>query len=212
MSNQSVSGTNRKTQPRTPRSAEAKQRQQDILRIAMDTFAARGYNNASLQEIADRAGLTQAGVLHYFRTKAQLLTSVLELRDASDIEQLGSERPRGLAFLRHLVDTVSRNAEREGIVRLYAVLSAESVTEGHPAQEFFRTRYEGLRAMVVEALKEACELGEIRDGTAVEDTANAIIAVMDGLQVQWLLAPDRVDMAASTDRAITGLLAGLTTR
>ncbi|MGW0915423.1 TetR family transcriptional regulator [Streptomyces sp. NPDC002784] len=211
MSNQSVSGTNRKTQPRTPRSAEAKQRQQDILRIAMDTFAARGYNNASLQEIADRAGLTQAGVLHYFRTKAQLLTSVLELRDASDIEQLGTERPRGLAFLRHLIDTVSRNAEREGIVRLYAVLSAESVTEGHPAQDFFRTRYEGLRAMVVEALEEACELGEIREGTAVEDTANAIIAVMDGLQVQWLLAPDRVDMAASTDRAITGLLAGLTT-
>ncbi|MER7577151.1 TetR/AcrR family transcriptional regulator [Streptomyces sp. NPDC126514] len=212
MSNRSVSGANRRAQPRTPRSAEAKQRQQDILQIAMDTFAARGYNNASLQEIADRAGLTQAGVLHYFRTKAQLLTSVLELRDASDIEQLGTERPRGLAFLRHLVDTVSRNAEREGIVRLYAVLSAESVTEGHPAQDFFRTRYEGLRAMVTEALKEACELGEIPDDTAVEDTANAIIAVMDGLQVQWLLAPDRVNMAASTDRAITGLLAGLTAR
>ncbi|MFI9770360.1 TetR/AcrR family transcriptional regulator [Streptomyces sp. NPDC052415] len=212
MSNRSVSGANRRAQPRTPRSAEAKQRQQDILQIAMDTFAARGYNNASLQEIADRAGLTQAGVLHYFRTKAQLLTSVLELRDASDIEQLGTERPRGLAFLRHLVDTVSRNAERQGIVRLYAVLSAESVTEGHPAQDFFRTRYEGLRAMVTEALKEACELGEIPDDTSVEDTANAIIAVMDGLQVQWLLAPGRVNMAASTDRAITGLLAGLTAR
>ncbi|GLW44729.1 TetR family transcriptional regulator [Streptomyces sp. NBRC 14336] len=209
VSDQPVSRTHRRTQPRTPRSAEAKRRQQDILRIAMDTFAARGYNNASLQEIADRAGLTQAGVLHYFRTKAQLLTSVLELRDAADIEQLGTERPRGLAFLRHLVDTASRNAEREGIVRLYAVLSAESVTEGHPAQEYFRDRYEGLRAMVVEALREACELGELPDDTAVTDTANTVIAVMDGLQVQWLLAPDRVDMAASTDRAITALLAGL---
>ncbi|MFE5794239.1 TetR/AcrR family transcriptional regulator [Streptomyces sp. NPDC056503] len=212
MSNQSVSGTNRKTQPRTPRSPEAKQRQQDILRIAMDTFAARGYNNASLQEIADLAGLTQAGVLHYFRSKANLLTSVLDKRDADDMEQLGTERPRGLAFLRHLVDTTSRNARREGIVRLYAVLSAESVTDGHPAQDYFRTRYEGLRAMVAEALREACELGEIEGDTSVEDTANAIIAVMDGLQVQWLLSPDRVDMAASTDRAITALIHGLTPR
>ncbi|MBO7935947.1 TetR/AcrR family transcriptional regulator [Streptomyces sp. CAI-85] len=178
----------------------------------MDTFAARGYNNASLQEIADLAGLTQAGVLHYFRSKANLLTSVLDKRDASDIEQLGTERPRGLAFLRHLVDTASRNAEREGIVRLYTVLSAESVTDGHPAQDYFRTRYEGLRAMVAEALREACDLGEIDADTAVEDTANAIIAVMDGLQVQWLLAPDRVNMAASTDRAVTALLAGLTAR
>ncbi|WP_328777977.1 TetR family transcriptional regulator [Streptomyces canus] len=197
-------------QPRTGKSLKAQQRRQEILQIAMDTFAARGYNNASLQEIADRAGVTQAGVLHYFRSKAQLLTSVLALRDETDIEQLGPDRPRGLAFLRHLVDTAHRNAEREGIVRLYTVLSAESVTEGHPAQEYFRDRYAGLRVFVAEALAEACELGEVRADLHVEHTANAIIAVMDGLQVQWLLAPDSVDMAASTDRVITALLADLT--
>ncbi|WOP39270.1 TetR/AcrR family transcriptional regulator [Streptomyces sp. Li-HN-5-13] len=178
--------------------------------MAMDTFAARGYNNASLQEIADRAGVTQAGVLHYFRTKAQLLTSVLDLRDATDIEQLGPDRPRGLAFLRHLVDTARRNTEREGIVRLYAVLSAESVTEGHPAQEYFRDRYAGLRTMVTEALAEASELGETRSDIDLEEAAAAIIAVMDGLQIQWLLAPDSVDMATVTDRVITALLADLT--
>jgi AcrR family transcriptional regulator len=207
----SESTPNGERQPRTGKSLKAQQRRQEILQIAMDTFAARGYNNASLQEIADRAGVTQAGVLHYFRSKAQLLTSVLDLRDATDIEQLGPERPRGLAFLRHLVDTVRRNTEREGIVRLYAVLSAESVTEGHPAQDYFRCRYTGLRPMVIEALAEASELGETRADLNLEDAANAIIAVMDGLQIQWLLAPDSVDMAASTDRVITALLAELTT-
>ncbi|MEU0242874.1 TetR/AcrR family transcriptional regulator [Streptomyces sp. NPDC006235] len=175
----------------------------------MDTFAARGYNNASLQEIADRAGVTQAGVLHYFRSKPQLLTSVLALRDETDIEQLGPERPRGLAFLRHLVDTVRRNTEREGIVRLYAVLSAESVTEGHPAQDYFRERYAGLRAFVTEALAEASELGETRPDLNLEEAATAIIAVMDGLQIQWLLAPETIDMAAATDRVINALLADL---
>ncbi|MFJ3600213.1 TetR/AcrR family transcriptional regulator [Streptomyces sp. NPDC090126] len=209
MSNQSVSRPARgPAQPRTPRSPEARQRQQDILAIAMDTFAARGYNNASLAEIAERVGLTQAGVLHYFRSKALLLTSVLELRDQRDIEQLGPERPQGLDFLRHLVDTALRNAEREGIVRLYAVLSAESVTDDHPAQDYFRDRYDGLRAFVADALREACELPSDRSESA-GDAANAIIAVMDGLQVQWLLAPDSVDMAASTDLVVTSLLATL---
>lgn len=197
-------------EPRAGKSLKAQQRRQEILRIAMDTFAARGYNNASLAEIAERAGVTQAGVLHYFRSKAQLLTSVLALRDDTDIGQLGTERPRGLAFLRHLVDTTRHNAEREGIVRLYAVLSAESVTEGHPAQDYFHDRYEGLRTMVVDSLAEACEMGETRPDLNLEEAANAIIAVMDGLQIQWLLAPDSVDMAASTDRVITALLADLT--
>ncbi|MBX9396564.1 TetR family transcriptional regulator C-terminal domain-containing protein [Streptomyces sp. TRM72054] len=63
--------------------------------------------------------------------------------------------------------------------------------------------------MVTEALAEARELGETRTDLNLEDAANAIIAVMDGLQVQWLLAPDSVDMAASTDRVITALLADL---
>lgn len=141
-------------------------------------------------------------------TAALLLTSVLELRDQTDIEQVGADRPRGLEFLRHLVDTALRNAEREGIVRLYAVLSAESVTDDHPAQAYFRDRYSGLRVFVADALREACDLPE-RDADRAENAANAIIAVMDGLQVQWLLAPEAVDMAASTELVVTSLLTAL---
>ncbi|OAH10694.1 TetR/AcrR family transcriptional regulator [Streptomyces jeddahensis] len=208
----SESTQNGRREPRAGKSLKAQQRRQEILQIAMDTFAARGYNNASLAEIADRAGVTQAGVLHYFRSKAQLLTSVLALRDETGIEQFGTDRPQGLAFLRHLVDTARRNTEREGIVRLYAVLSAESVTDGHPAQDYFRDRYAGLRTMVTDALAEACELGETRPDLNIEQAATAIIAVMDGLQIQWLLAPDSVDMAATTDRIVTALLADLTSK
>ncbi|MDT0441507.1 TetR/AcrR family transcriptional regulator [Streptomyces johnsoniae] len=201
------------SRPETSRSdggrPSAAERREEILRIAMETFATRGYHNASLAEIAERSGLTQAGVLHHFRSKAGLLTGVLDLRDQSDLAQLaqlGEERPRGLAFLAHLVETARRNAEREGIVRLYAVLSAESVTSGHPAQEYFRARYAGLRAMVVEAIGEAADAGEVPAGLDPRAAASAVLAVMDGLRVQWLLAPEAVDMAATTDLVIGALL------
>lgn len=182
------------------------ERRAEILRIAMETFAERGYQSASLAEIADRVGLTQAGVLHYFSSKASLLTGVLDLRDSTDIEELGNERPRGLAFLRHLVETARRNAEREGIVRLYTVLAAESVTAQHPAQDWFRGRYQGLHALVVEALDEAQDLGEVAADVDTATTARVIVATMDGLQLQWLLEPGSVDMAGATEVAITRLI------
>ncbi|MFL1375935.1 MULTISPECIES: TetR family transcriptional regulator [unclassified Nocardiopsis] len=191
---------------RAPR-GDRDRRREEILRIAMETFATRGYNKASLAEISDRVGLTQAGVLHYFPSKVDLLTGVLDLRDAT-AEHGGADRPRGLAFLRHLVDTIRHNTGTAGIVRLYAVLSAESVTEGHPAQEYFRGRYDGLREMVAAALAEAREDGEITLDLDPGTTAAAIVAVMDGLQVQWLLRPDAVDMAAATAHTI-GRLTGV---
>lgn len=182
------------------------ERRAEILRIAMETFAERGYQSASLAEIADRVGLTQAGVLHYFSSKASLLTGVLDLRDSTDIEELGSERPRGLAFLRHLVETTRRNAERAGIVRLYTVLAAESVTAQHPAQGWFQDRYEGLHALVVEALDEAQGLGEVAADIDARTTARVIVATMDGLQLQWLLEAGSVDMAQATELAIVRLI------
>lgn len=172
----------------------------------MEIFATRGYNNASLAEVANRVGLTQQGLLHYFPSKVGLLTGVLDHRDATEIDELARERPRGLAFLRHLVETARHNATQKGIVRLYAVLSAESVTDSHPAQAYFRDRYRGLRAMIVEALREARESGDVTTNADDETTAAAIIAVMDGLQVQWLLAPETTDMATATETAITALV------
>jgi hypothetical protein len=91
-------------------------------------------------------------------------------------------------------------------VRLYTVLAAESVTARHPAQEWFRDRYQGLHALVVEALDEAQKLGEVGADIDTGTTARVIVATMDGLQLQWLLEPGSVDMAGATEVAITRLI------
>ncbi|GAA1767700.1 MULTISPECIES: TetR/AcrR family transcriptional regulator [Streptomonospora] len=175
-------------------------RREEILRAAADVFASQGFHNASLADIAATLGITPAGVLHHFGSKTDLLTAVLELRDSAD------PPPKGRRFLDHLVDTAERNAARPGTTRLYAVLSAESVTEGHPAQDWFRHRYAELRADVEAAVVDRLDPGAAvpaADGVPeaarpTREAAAAILAVMDGLQVQWLLDPDAVDMAAVT--------------
>lgn len=197
----------------TPRRAqrpreETARRREDILRAAMATFGSRGYTNGSLAEIADQVGMTHAGVLHHFGSKGRLLVEVLEFRDKSDVEHLEGKRiPDGLDLFRHLVLTAQLNAERRGIVQTYAVLSAESVTDDHPAKDWFRTRYTQLRAEVGEALREVCDPDDPPLEQDVAAAAAAVLAVMDGLQIQWLLDPDTVDLAHASAFAIEAILA-----
>ena len=188
--------------------AKTAQRREDILAAAMSVFGSRGYNSGSLAEIAQGAGMTQAGVLHYFGSKERLLIALLEYRDATDVANLeGKHVPRGAAFLKHLILTAKENMDRPGIVQAYAVLCGESVTEDHPAQQFFRDRFAGLREMLGGALTLITE-GKV-DKHNIETAASAIIAVMDGLQIQWLLDPEATDMPAGIELVIDSVLAGL---
>lgn len=195
-----------------PRKETAKRRE-DILRAAMETFGAKGYNKGSLVDVADRAGMTHAGVLHHFGSKDNLLLEVLLFRDKDDVAELeGAVAPEGMEFFHHLVRTVKHNMDRPGIVQTYAVLSAESVTDDHPAQDWFRNRFDGLRDQIRDSLRMICDPDAMPSDAELNVAASALIGVMDGLQVQWLLEPDRVDLAEATtfaiDAIITTLLAG----
>lgn len=204
------SGATKRARPsKKPREVTA-QRRDDILRAALDTFGTRGYYNGSLIEIADKVGMTRAGVLHHFGSKDNLLLETLLFRDFTDVEGLEDKAPPvGLELFHHLVRTARNNEARPGIVKTYSVLSAESVTEGHPGQEWFRVRFEGLRSMIGVSLAMVCDDTNRPSDAEITNAATAIIAVMDGLQVQWLLDPERVGLAETTAFTINAILASL---
>ncbi|NYE20633.1 TetR/AcrR family transcriptional regulator [Microbacterium immunditiarum] len=189
---------------------ETIQRREEILKAAMQTFGSRGYNKAPLTEIAEQVDMTHAGILHHFGTKDRLLLEVLSYRDQTDVAHLeGKHIPDGIDLFRHLIHTAFLNSRRAGIVQAYAVLSAESVTDDHPAKEFFEQRYETLRREVRHAFEVVCAEHGVTDRDAIDDASASILAVMDGLQVQWLLAPDAVDLASATEFAIRSIVAGV---
>lgn len=182
-------------------------RKQEILDSALIAFSQKGFYKASLADVASAAGITAAGLLHHFKTKEALLVELLAQRDLLDRPlSAGGDRPRGRALLQHFVNTMARNMTRSVTTQMYAVLSAESVTEGHPARQWFLGRYDGLRLALSTALAEAGADGDIATDLDADATASAIIAVMDGLQIQWLYDPESVDMAAVTHQVITALV------
>ncbi|MGD3106327.1 TetR/AcrR family transcriptional regulator [Streptomyces sp. YGL11-2] len=174
------------------REAQGAERRAAIMEAAMELIAERGYRRTSLAAIAERAGLTQQGLLHHFPTKELLLIGVLEARDRWDAAAAASGAWR-TGTLAQLVDY---NATRPGIVQTYTVLSADSVTEDHPAREFFETRFRAVRQALAGALR--AEFGDtLPGGLTPEQAAPLLVAVMDGLQLQWLLDPENVDMPAA---------------
>lgn len=162
---------------------------------AAEVYADVGYHGASLREIAKRADLSHVGLHYYFPSREALLAAVLERRDEEDTARLGPKEYSPTAALRHLVDLTDHNARHPGIVELYVRLAAEAIAEDHPAHQYFTDHYGTTREYVHRALRELAEQGALRDGVDPGVAAAGFVALMDGLQVQWLTSPDEVDMA-----------------
>lgn len=186
----------------------ASHRKDDVIRAALAVFGAQGYNNGSLADVAEHAGMTRAGVLHHFGSKAGLLMAMLAYRDGTSLEGTPlQDLPDGQVFLDHVLLTVKENVERPGVVQAYTLLSSESVAADHPAHEFFRTRITGLRDKLERSLLQVAAPGTTQE--TARDGASALIAIMDGLQVQWLLDPAAVDMPRILAKAIRDTVKGL---
>jgi AcrR family transcriptional regulator len=186
--------------PRGPYAKTAARRAQ-ILDVALDVFGRLGYRGGSLREIAERVGVSDTGVLHHFGSKQRLLIAVLEHREA--LSRQGRPPQEGLALLNGLRELVARNATTPGLTQLFVTLSAEATDPDHPAHDFFVARYEDVTQYFVDQLAVARDNGQISANVDVTEAAQQLIAIMDGLQVQWLLN-DKVDMVAAFDQFLDG--------
>jgi AcrR family transcriptional regulator len=179
------------TRPRSTTPGGREQRER-ILRAALRLFTAQGFRGASLDAVAAEVGISRQGVLHYFPSKTHLLLGVLDLRDETSIERADA---RGATdFTDGLIGVVADNQREPDLVRLFTVLAAESVTPEHPGHERFQERYRTVRAVLAQAIEEAQEAGQLGSAIDPANLATLLTAVMDGLQLQFLLDPESVDM------------------
>jgi len=169
-------------------------KREEILDVALEEFARRGYDRTSMREIARQSGLSQAGLLHYFSAKEELFLAVLRRRDdrAADSEEFSH-----VHSVSRLLAAVERNADEPGLVRLFVSMSAESVAgDGSIAHDFFVERYRWLIEEIAGDIRAQQASGEFSPAIDAEDAASMLVAVADGLQLQWLLRPESVDMGA----------------
>ena len=59
-----------------------------LIKIAFDLFVEQGYENTVITQIMQKAGLTKAGMYHYFASKEEILNAAVDYSIAKDVEQL----------------------------------------------------------------------------------------------------------------------------
>ena len=169
-------------------------KREEILTTALEVFAERGYRRASLREIAEAVGLSQAGLLHHFSSKEELFAEVLRKRDEADMSSVVENTDP----FQGMVDAMRHNAEVPGLVHLYATISAEASDESHPGHDYFVERYRFFIDQLAQYIASAQDSGEIDPTLDAREIARLTIAVADGMQVQWML-DDTADMAGALE-------------
>ncbi|MGO4256428.1 TetR/AcrR family transcriptional regulator [Marmoricola sp. RAF53] len=172
-------------------------RRATIVNVALDLFAAHGYDATSLASVARAAGISQPGLLHHFHSKEVLLVAVLDERDqraltAVDIDRAYDTTPVERAL--EVADAmVAWNAQHRELVRLGHLGAAHNPPL---ANAWARERTARFRAQLAGVIANDIAAGIVRPSADPGQVSSWVLAGIAGLESQWLIDED-FDMVAS---------------
>lgn len=170
-------------------------RREAIIDAAVELFARDGYRGTGLAAIADMVGVSQPTLRHHFGTKEQLLRAVVARRHEQDLAAASPWASAGGAavfdILEQLPDYMRR---RQGLVHLYVVLRAENLLPEHPIHDWFVRRHQETLRLLSDSLQRGVDRGELSADMQPALVAIHVIALIEGVELQWLLDPQSVDL------------------
>jgi len=195
------------TQARVRKSATL--RREEILDEAIRQIGRLGYHGFTIRELSAACGMSNAGMLHYFASKTELLIAVIDHLEAMQAEGLQPQIERCNAAVREgryampefralLVTMVQQVRLDEELVRLVVVIQAESLDPAHPAHASFRRR----EAAALEFLEQMLA-PMVSQPAAV---ARGLHAAMNGLAQQWLREGSAFDVMQTWEVVASRLL------
>ena len=180
--NAQVTVTRRPGRPR----AGSEDKKARILDEALALFSIRGYVATSLADIARAADISKAGLLHHYSSKDQLLAAVLQERDRRTMTRLPAGEDGAEAALDAWGEMVAHNQRHPEGVALYTAMSAAVIDAEHQAYPWFRQHLLAAIEYLKDALERGKSTGEVRAEAPSEQIARTLVALSDGLQLQWL--------------------------
>lgn len=189
----------------------AAERKNQIVKATVECITKYGYHNFSMQDVAKTAGVSKGIIHYYFLNKDDLMMSVLD-KVAGDIEtvlqtdMLEVDKPeQKLRVFMGVVFEVVRSRREYYQVNMDFWTQINQKTE---VKEVISAHYENIRQTAKKVIDEGVASGDFKV-TSSADYAAYIIAVIDGLSLQFLFDNQAFDyekiVATTTENIVRGL-------
>ena len=184
-----------------------------ILSAALQVFSEKGFHSATIDEIAERAGVGKGTVYSYFRSKSELMEQLIEAATNAAL-QSAEQRLAGLENaldqLHALADLQRQHLEKDEPFIRFLMADAQGAIspEFKSCMEKAKRRLEELVAGVI---RRGQEEGVFRKEIDPRFGATLILALRAGLLHHWYSRQTRpeVDPDALTRQAVEFVLHGL---
>ena len=163
---------------------------QALLEAAIRCLAQRGYSRTTSRDLAAAAGANLAAITYHYGSKEELLQQALlegfrRWFDSLVSDTLAADEAPGTDLVPRLAGALEDSLESNRGLAL-AFLEALAEADHSPRlrrqlAKSYRDARAGLGPLLAAAL--------VLDAATAEDLASAMIAVADGLLIQWLLDP-----------------------
>jgi len=181
---------------------DAQQRYQAILESAARVICARGYDGASMQEIAEACGMTKAGLYHHIETKEKLLLAIMnygmdlfEKQVISQVIDIADPLERLKACMVKNIKLVTSGSSKEVTI----ILHEHNTLTGHARKEINARKKKYVRFLEA-GITEGIKRGQIR-------RVNPTLAAFSFLgTVLWTYKWFRHDGELSEDQVANGMV------
>ncbi|CUX71036.1 MULTISPECIES: TetR/AcrR family transcriptional regulator [Agrobacterium] len=171
------------TRRRLTREETREQTRQRLIESARRQVAARGFNGASVRDIAEGAGYSQGAFYSNFDSKEALLLEVLKLYKLEEAGRINSIIEAAGDDLTAALDGLDARAERLAAGTEHAVVSAELQLHAVRNSEFGRAYWllmEEQRALYAEFARRLFALSNVPPPAALEDLAGGLMSLGRG--------------------------------
>lgn len=203
---------------RNKRQLQAQETKQHIFDVAQTLFREKGFNNVTVEEIADTAGMSVGSLYHHFKNKYEILTEWHKSLDAcyetyfNKIKKSDDFKNKNrIELIREMEQYFNETSGKYGpdyIAVAYSYMLSNSSEFGKlmasPKRMYFR--------ILVELIEEGQKRGEIiRSATAVE-LAHDITIASRGCLVDWVIEGAKDDIRSHYAHALNLFLKGIATK